>query len=82
MICPKCKSEHVQIQVVNEVKLKNKHHGFFWWIFIGWWWVPVKWLIFTIPALLAALFIPKKQRAKNKTVKKGVCQDCGYIWNI
>ena len=81
MVCPKCKSENVTIQVVNEVKLKNKHHGIIWWLIIGWWWVPVKWLFLTVPALLALIFIPRRKKAKNITRKKCVCQNCAYMWN-
>lgn len=80
--CPKCGSENTIVQVVNEQKLKNKHHGFFWWIFIGWWWLFVKWLIFTLPALIVKILKPKKQKIKNKTVTKCVCQNCGYNWTI
>lgn len=82
MKCPKCGSENVNIQVLNEVKLKNAHHGFFWWICIGWWWLPVKWLVLTVPALLAKIFIPKKQKAVNKTTKNAVCQNCGHSWKF
>jgi len=82
MICPKCKSENVTVQMVNEVKLKNKHHGIIWWLFIGWWWLFIKWFCLTIPALLAKIFIPKKQKAINKTRKMCVCQGCGYSWKV
>lgn len=82
MVCPKCKSENLSIQVVNEIKLKNKHHGIFWWLLVGWWWFFVKWLFLTIPAFLAMLFIPRKQRAVNKKVKMHVCQNCGYSWKV
>lgn len=82
MKCSKCGSENVNVQAVNEVKLKTKHHGIIWWLCIGWWWIPVKWFFLTIPALFAKIFIPRKQKAVNKTVKKAVCQQCGNIWNI
>ncbi|MBQ1437048.1 MAG: hypothetical protein IIZ07_03835 [Ruminococcus sp.] len=82
MLCPKCGSSNVNIQVINETILKNKHHGILWWLFIGWWWVPVKWIFLTIPALLAKIFIPKRQKAVNRTIKKAVCQNCGYTWDI
>lgn len=81
MICPKCKSENANVQVVTDTKLVNKHHGFFWWLCVGWWWVPVKWLLFTIPALLAKIFIPKRQKAKQTQRTVYVCQNCGYRWN-
>lgn len=82
MVCPKCKSENVSVQIVNEIKLKNKHHGIIWWLCVGWWWIPCKWLFLTIPALFAKIFIPKRQKAVNKTQKKYVCQSCTYTWKV
>lgn len=82
MTCPKCKSENVNIQVVNESKLVTKHHGILWWLFIGWWWIFVKWLIFTLPALIFAIFVGKRKKIKNVTVKNAVCQNCGNTWKI
>lgn len=38
----KCGSSNINFQTVNEVKLKDKHHNFLWWITIGWIWVPIK----------------------------------------
>lgn len=81
MVCPKCGSNYVQIQIVNEVKLKDKHHGALWWIFVSWWWLPIKWLIFTLPALIFKIFGHKKQKAVNKQVKVCICQQCGNKWN-
>lgn len=82
MNCPACGSSNVQIQVLNEQKLKTAHHGIIWWICIGWWWIPTKWLVFTIPALFVKLFGlgHKKQKIINKTTTKHVCQNCGNIW--
>lgn len=82
MICPRCGSPNVQIQAVNEIKLKNKHHGCLWWCFVGWYWVPFKWLFLTAPALFAKIFIPKRQKAVNKTMRTAVCQTCGHIWKF
>ena len=82
MKCPKCGSENTNVQITNQVKLKDKHHGIFWWLCIGWWWIPFKWLFLTLPALIFAIFGRKKQKAVNKQVKTSVCQDCGYSWNI
>ena len=81
MVCPKCNSENVNVQVINEVNMKNKHHGIIWWIFIGVWWVPIKWLVFTLPALIFLIFGRKKQKVVNKHITKCICQDCGYSWN-
>lgn len=77
MNCPKCGNE-MQIQVVNEVKLVNKHHSIIWWLLIGWWWIIIKWCFFFLPALIIKLFVPKKQKAKNITKKIYVCQKCGF----
>lgn len=82
MKCPKCGSENVNVQLTNKVDIKNAHHGIIWWICIGIWWIPIKWLIFTLPALILAIFGHKKQKVINKTIKTAVCQDCGNSWKI
>ena len=80
MKCPKCGSENVNVQLVTETNLKTVHHGLFWWLFIGWWWWPIKWLVFTIPALIVKIFAPKKYKTKIKHRSMCVCQDCGNHW--
>ena len=78
--CPRC-GGIMNFQVVNEVTLKNQHHGLLWWLFIGWWWVPFKWLVFTIPALIIKLLGHKKQKAVNTQKRIAVCQQCGNTMN-
>ena len=80
MQCPKCQSNKVNVNVVNEVKLKTKHRGIIWWLCVGWWWVPIKWFFFTVPALIFAIFGHKNQKAVNIQKTMCVCQDCGYSW--
>lgn len=80
MTCSKCNSQNISIQVVNESKLVTKHHGILWWLCIGWWWFFVKWLIFTLPALIITIFGGKRKKIKNITKKMAVCQDCGHTW--
>lgn len=80
MICPKCRSNNVNVQIINQTSLKEKHHGLFWWLLIGWWWVPVKWFFLFIPALIVKIFAPKKYKLKNKVVSMCVCQHCGHTW--
>ncbi len=80
MVCPKCGSEHVNVQMVTETQLKNKRHGLLWWLFIGIWWVPFKWFVFTIPALIIKIFAPKKQTLKTKHKSMCICQNCGHHW--
>lgn len=82
MKCAKCGSENVSIQIVNKVKLVTKHHGILWWLLIGWYWIPIKWLIFTVPALIIKLIKGKKTKAKNIEVKMAVCQQCGNTWRM
>ncbi len=80
MKCPKCGSEDVIIQVINEAKLVTKHHGLLWWICIGWWWIFVKWIFLTVPALLALIFVGKRKKIVNVRKKVKVCQSCGKTW--
>lgn len=81
--CPKCGSENVSIQLVNEAHLKTAHHSILWWLSIGWWWLFTKWFFFTIPALIFKIFgIGKKKKIVNKTIKKAVCQQCGNTFDI
>lgn len=81
MVCPKCGSDNVVAQAVSETQLIREKHGIIWWIFIGWWWIPIKWFVFTVPALIVKIFAPKRQ--KLQTTHKGVfvCQNCGNTWS-
>lgn len=47
--------------MVTETQLVDKHHGIIWWICIGWWWIFIKWLVFTLPALIVKIFAPKNK---------------------
>ena len=80
MKCPKCGSENVNVQVVNETNLKKKHNWIYW-VFIGWWLEPIMWLCFFLPMLIVKIFKPKKYKTVNRTVSKCVCQNCGNTWN-
>lgn len=82
MKCPKCGSENVTVQVVTETELKEKKHGAIWWLCVGWWWIPIKWLVFTLPALIIAIFKPKKYKTKTHSKKVAVCNNCGKSWNV
>lgn len=82
MVCKKCGSQNVTVQVVTETKVKEKKHGILWWICVGWWWIPIKWLVFTLPAILGKLFGKPKYKVTTKTRKIAVCNDCGKSWNV
>ena len=73
MKCPKCGSENVNVQMVTESQLKNKHHSVIWWICIGWWWVPLSWLCFFFIKLILKIFGHKKQKAIKIT--KPLCRN-------
>ncbi len=80
MRCKKCKSDRIVVQAVTDMQLKNKHHGFLWWLCIGWWWIPIKWIFFAIPALIVKIFAPKRQKLVSKHRCMCICQSCGYSW--
>ena len=79
MKCPKCGSENVNIQAVSIVK--NKHNGCLWWLCVGWWWLPIKWLVFTLPALIVKIF-GKGKGVKTQIKQMAVCQSCGNSWKV
>lgn len=81
MTCPKCNSTNVNVQMVSETSLKVKHRGIFYWLFVGWWWLPLKWLVFTFPALIVKIFAPKRYKTKTTHRSMWVCQNCGYHWS-
>lgn len=80
MTCPKCGSNNVSVQMMSDVKLKDKHHGIIWWMLVGWWWILIKWIFFTVPALIIAIFGHKKQKVVTKNYTMCICQDCGNSW--
>lgn len=80
MICPKCGSENVNVQVVTSIKQKSKK-GIIYWLIIGWWWEPIAWLFFTIPKLIIALFGNHK-KIVSKESTEAVCQSCGHRWRV
>lgn len=82
MNCPKCGSANVNVQMVSESKLKNKHKGLIYWLIIGWWLEPLLWIFLTVPMILCSLFGHKKQKLVTKHKSVAVCQDCGNSWNI
>ncbi len=79
--CKRCGSNNISCQAVNEVYSRTQHRGILWWIFVGWWWLPIKWLIFTLPALIVKMFSRRRTYVTSKTVTKAVCQNCGFTWN-
>lgn len=82
MECPKCGSTNVNIQMVSESQLKNKHKSIWYWIFIGWWWRPLLWICLTLPMLLGKLFGRKDKKIVTQHKSMAVCQNCGNHWQV
>lgn len=83
MVCPKCGSENVNVQMVTETHLKKKGKGIVWWLTVGWWWWIVEmflWLFLTLPRLIVAIFKPKNHKIKTTHKSMCVCQNCGNHW--
>ena len=80
MICPKCGSENVTLNLINEVKEKPEH-GVLWWIFIGWWW-RILWFIFF--GWWYMIYRAVKGSKKTVNVQKTItlCQNCGHKWKV
>ena len=85
MICPKCKSQDVQVQTFQEqkgsktvtkfhFKATEKKHGCLWWVFIGWWWWIVDftlWLcLFPFMFIYHLFYRRKKYEGSGKSVSQ------------
>ena len=81
LICQKCGSDNVNVQMTTETVEKTKRRGILWWLFIGSWWVPIKWIFLTIPALIVKIFSRKRTTTKTVHHKHIVCQACGHSWS-
>ena len=79
--CPKCGNNNVVVQVISETKSEKQKHCFWWWLLIGWWLELVLWLFLTVPRLLIALFVPKKQKIITTHKSVAVCQNCGNTFD-
>lgn len=80
MKCPRCGSNDVRVHVKIQTVTRPRRKGFFWWLFIGWWWLPVKWIVFTLPALIFKAFGSRKLVTTTTQVTKFRCHRCGKIW--
>ena len=81
MICPKCGSNNVSVQMVTDTQLKKKGHGVFYWLFFGWLIDLLLWIFLTVPMLIVKIFAPKRYALKSKHSSMCVCQNCGHHWN-
>lgn len=78
MKCPRCGSENINANVINEVREK-KNHGCLWWVLIGWWWRLIWFIFFGMWYLLyRAIKGSTTIVSEQKTIC--VCQNCGHRW--
>lgn len=108
IVCQRCGSNNVNVQVISENlggttitktkgTMKEKGHGLFWWLFIGWWWKIIDlciWFFAFFPRLIIAIVFPKKKKYKTESItvaktsnkivhtKICTCQNCGNSWKI
>lgn len=85
MICPKCNSQNVFLQpvqnksgtIINTNRYK-KSHGCLYWILIGWW----NWILELIAEIIVTVCISCISTLFKKKRTICTCQDCGNIWRI
>lgn len=76
MICPKCNSENVLVQQVQDgatsrtkTSVYSVHHGILWWCLIGsWWWIVdlfIRFMLICSTGGLAIFFMRKKKVGKE-----------------
>ncbi len=81
LVCKKCGSTNVNVQLLNEQQLKKKNKGLFYWLFFGWFLDLMLWVYF-FGIKLIMLFLPKKKQIKNISHSIAVCQNCGNQWEL
>lgn len=69
MICSKCGSDRVNVQIVAEQKKRGCLMSFIW-------------LLLAICTIGAIIWIPLLIRKGSKTVSYAVCQNCGKRWKM
>lgn len=82
MICPKCGSENVSVQAVEDKTVTVHKKGWFYYICIWWWWIFIKLFCKLImwPVKLLTSMIWRTEKYSPKYISKCVCQNCGHIW--
>lgn len=70
LVCPKCGSRNVSVQVVE----KQKKMGCF---------ASLMWILLAVTIVgLILLLIPALSRKGSKTLTFAVCQNCGHRWKV
>lgn len=77
MVCPKCNSENVNVQIVNdEMSTRNRGRGCLW--------TCGRWFLILCTCGLWLLVGKSKGKSKTKVESSSyaVCQNCGNRWKI
>lgn len=70
LVCPKCGSRNVSVQVVE----KQKKRGCF---------ASLMWILLAVCTCgITLLLIPALSRKGSKTLTFAVCQNCGHRWKV
>lgn len=81
--CPRCGSDNVNAQVVSEqVHVEKGHHGWLYFMFVGWW-------LWFAKAMFALCTWPLHMFGRRDKVYTStrhhtecVCQNCGHHWAL
>lgn len=82
MICTRCNSDNVSVQMLTEQELKQRGHGLVYWLLIGWWLQPLLWIFLTLPMIIITIFKPRRYAITCHTKKMAVCNNCGNSWEL
>lgn len=85
MICPKCGSEDVKVQVVSEEVVRVHKHGWVYWLCVSWWiWIfkAMFWLLTSPYQLLKGAKGKTEKYSNTEHSTMCVCQKCGNTWKI
>ena len=78
MICKKCKSSNVNVQIFNNTKSNGGHIPFWYWISFAW--VIDLMLYCCVIGFFGINIHHNFKKTKTKAESRCVCQDCGYVW--
>lgn len=80
IVCPKCNSTNVRVDVISSTSSQKKKRGAVYWLLIGWWLEAILWFFLTIPRLLIAVFHQRTQVVTNHDTI-AICQSCAHTFS-
>lgn len=82
LVCKKCGSENINVQIVESFQIKRKGKTIWYWISFVWVIDLILWFVMPVVKIILKIFKRTHYSAKTKLEKNAVCQDCGYSWRI